>query len=332
MTGAPAVTVLMPVYNGGRFVGEAIESILRQSFTDFEFVIIDDASTDDTADIIASFTDTRIRFLRNGARLGYPQSPNRALAAANGEFVARQDADDRSHPDRLAAEVAFLRANPEVALVGTQVRVIDKRGRISRPPAWWRATTETGIRFQSLFDNPFVHSSVVFRRDIVGRYDETFATADDFELWSRVAAAHPVRNLPEALLDLRMHAGSMGAGYGGEHIARSSAVLARNLRAAIGEVPDAWCRLLAELHLDPGARETIDGRAVLAVLLNIYERFGEKTAEVREIMARKLADVACSFAPSQRRSAIAAFARACRCDLRTASSFATRFSGRLAMP
>lgn len=322
----------MPVHDGGRFVGEAIESILRQSFTDFEFVIIDDGSTDDTPGIIASFTDMRIRTLRNDSRLGLPRSLNRGLALANGELVARQDSDDRSHPDRLAAEVAFLRANPEVALVGTQVRVIDKRGRTSCPPAWWRATTESGIRFQSLFDNPFVHSSVVFRRAVVGSYDERFATAEDFELWSRVAAAHPVRNLPQALVDLRMHAESTAAGFGGEHIARSSTVLARNLRAAIGEVPDAWCRLLAQLHIDPSARENIDGSEVLAVLWNIYERFGEKTAEVREIMARKLADVACSFASSQRRSAIAAFARACRCDLRTASSFVTRFAGRLALP
>jgi len=332
MTGAPAVTVVMPVYNGGRFVREAIESILRQSFTDFEFVIIDDGSTDDTPGILASFTDPRIRTLRNDARLGLPRSLNRGLAVANGELVARQDSDDRSHPDRLAAEVAFLRANPEVALVGTQVRVIDKRGRISRPPAWWRATTEAGIRFQSLFDNPFVHSSVVFRREAVGSYDESFATAEDFELWSRVAAAHPVRNLPQALVDLRMHAESTAAGFGREHIARSSAVFARNLRAAFGEAPDAWCRLLAEMHVDPSARQDIDGSELLGVLWNIYERFGGKDAEVREIMARKLADVSCSFARSQRRSAIAVFVRACRCDLRTALSFATRFFARLALP
>jgi hypothetical protein len=332
MTGAPAVTVLMPVHNGGRFVAEAIESILQQTFTDFEFVIVDDGSTDDTPSIVASFTDSRIRILRSEALLGLPRALNRGLAAAKGQLVARQDSDDRSHPRRLAAEVAFLRANPEVALVGTQVRVIDKRGRISRPPAWWRATTASGIRFQSLFDNPFLHSSVLFRRDRVGGYDESFATAEDFELWSRVAAEHPVRNLPEALVDLRMHAGSMGAAFAGEHIARSSAVIARNLRAALGDVPDGWCRLLAELHVDPRVRRGIDGRDVLGVLWSIYERVGADDAEVRGIMARKLADVACSLASTQRRSAIAAFARACRCDLRTASSFATRFLGRLALP
>src|SRR5690349_10671348 len=124
----PAVTVLMPVYNGEPFLREAIDSILQQTWADFEFLIVNDGSTDHTRDIIDSYDDARIRVLDQAQNTGLAKSLNAGLRAARAPLVARQDADDRSHPERLAAQVEFMRAHPEVALAGTQVRVLNKHG------------------------------------------------------------------------------------------------------------------------------------------------------------------------------------------------------------
>jgi glycosyl transferase family 2 len=332
-----AVTVLMPVHNGARFVRETIESILRQSWTDFELLIIDDGSTDGTRDVIGVFRDPRIRVLTNPLRLGLSQSLNRGLSSAKGTLVARHDADDRSHPARLATQTAFLRSNPAVALVGAQVRVLDERGRVSHPPGWRKPLTEVGIRFHSMFDNPFIHSSVMFRRDpvwsVLGGYDTSLVSAEDFDLWSRVAARYRVRNLPQTLVDFRVHEGSFAAQFGGDHIARSSAVVARNLRSALrlDEVPDEWCRMIASLHVSPHARGDLDGRDLIAVLSMIVDRYVElhpeakRDRDIRRVVATKFAAVACWLACVRRPVAFHAFARACGADVCTAVSFGGRF-------
>ena len=333
---APAVTVLIPVRNGERFVRAAIASILAQTWTGFELVIVDDGSTDGTAGVIASFADARIRVIRNPASEGLARALNRGLAAAQAPLVARLDSDDVAHPTRLETQLAFLRANPAVVLLGAQVRVLDERGRASHPPGWRRALTHDGIRFQSMFDNPFIHSSVVFRRDVIrddfGGYDPAFTSGEDFDLWSRVAARYEVRNLPQRLVDFRMHAASMAAQFAGDHIARSSAVIERNLRdvLALQDVPKRWSSVLASLHVDPRAREPLDGRELLDVLAAIYERYLRRhDAEIRQIFAAKLASIASLLASTDRRVALRAFARAWQVDARSASAFATRFAAHL---
>jgi len=333
---APAVTVLMPVRNGERFMRAAIASILAQSWSGFELVILDDGSTDGTAGVIASFADARIRVIRNQSSEGLARALNRGLAAAQAPLVARHDSDDVAHPERLETQLAFLRANPEVVLLGAQVRVLDEHGRASNPPGWRRALTHDGIRFQSMFDNPFIHSSVVFRRDVIrddlGGYDPAFTSGEDFDLWSRVAARYEVRNLPQRLVDFRVHPASTAAQFAGDHIARSSAVIERNLRdvLALQEVPARWSGVLASLHVDPRARAPLDGRELLDVLEAIYERrHAAANAEVRQIFAAKLASIASLFASTDRRVALRAFTRAWRLDVRSAAAFATRFAAHL---
>src|SRR4051794_29608800 len=120
----PKVTVLLAVYNGERYLREAIDSILGQTFQDFEFLIINDGSTDSTREIILSYHDPRIRLVDNEDNIGQTRSLNRGLALAAGQFVARQDADDISEPERLASQVAFLEIHPEVVLLGTWYRKI----------------------------------------------------------------------------------------------------------------------------------------------------------------------------------------------------------------
>ncbi len=209
----PAVTVLMSVYNGAAFVGRAVESILDQTCRDFEFLIIDDASRDDTARIVEAFADPRIRLLRNARNLGLTASLNRGLREARGELIARQDADDLSHRPRLERQLRFLRENPACALVGSQGWVIDERGRqVGRRDVPLEAAS---VRWASFFFNPLLHSAVMFRRrvflDDLGGYDESFTCCQDYELWARAMQKYPLQNLPERLVGFQVHGRSISA-------------------------------------------------------------------------------------------------------------------------
>ena len=204
------VTVLMSVYNGCPYVQAAVASILEQTFTDFEFMIIDDGSTDQTAAVLDTFDDPRIRRLVHPTNRGLTVSLNEGLALAAGRYVARQDADDVSRPDRLARQVAFLEAHPEVSVVGAQARLIDAEGHPIRTRMLATPLSNVGVRFKLMFDGPLIHSTVMFRRKTVydgsRGYDAAWSTNQDYELWSRLAQQGCVMvNLPDVLLDHRHH-------------------------------------------------------------------------------------------------------------------------------
>lgn len=209
------VSVVMAVYNGERYLREAVDSILEQTFTDFEFLIIDDGSTDGTQGILRAYEDSRIRVLVNEQNAGLTRSLNRGLQAARGEFIARQDADDVSEPERLEKQIAFLDANPEVALLGSWYSIIDTQSNYQqqiRPPCEHRE-----ICWDLLFYCPFVHSAVMLRRELVlrevGPYDESYGYSQDYDWWCRIADALPVANLPEYLVRYRVHGISMTSKY-----------------------------------------------------------------------------------------------------------------------
>lgn len=205
----PKVSVLMSVYNGERYLGEAIDSILNQTFTDFEFVIIDDASTDSTAAILDSYPDARLVRLKNETNLGLTQSLNRGLAVVRGEYVARMDADDISLPERLAKQVNYLDTHPEVGVVGAQVNFIDTEGRSLGPVTY--PTDPLLIDWTMLLSNRLWHPLAMFRRDLVqtlGGYNQDFAFAQDYDLWLRLRQVAQIRLLPDFLLKYRAHANS----------------------------------------------------------------------------------------------------------------------------
>lgn len=195
----------MPVWNGAKYLGAAIDSILNQTFQDFEFIIINDGSTDDSKKIIESYQDARI-VLINQENQGVTKSLNNGLQIAKGELIARMDADDLAMPDRLAKQLEFLNAHPEVALCGTRAVAIDKDEKIIRnfdyPPL-----SHQEIKKYFIFHNPFIHSSVMLRKSVlatVGSYDETVPRAQDYELWSRVITKFQTANLPNHLLRYRI--------------------------------------------------------------------------------------------------------------------------------
>jgi hypothetical protein len=215
-TSPPRISVLMAVYNGERHVAEATESILGQTFADFEFLIIDDGSTDGTRAILESYRDSRIRVVANEENLGLACSLNRGIALARGEFIARQDADDVSESMRLEKQITFFEAHSEVTLLGTWAKTIDGqgavRGKIIHPHDC------LNLRWALLFFCPFLHSAAMWRRrlvrEVIGDYNETLTYSLDYDLWSRIAEHFPIANLREYLVRYRLHESSMTSTYG----------------------------------------------------------------------------------------------------------------------
>ncbi len=236
MTNAPTISVIMPAYNAASYVGEAIASILAQTFADFELIIVDDGSTDTTDEVIRSFRDLRIRHLTQ-TNQGISAALNNGIAQARGELIARMDADDVSLPERFAKQVAFLRNNKSIGLVGTWATIMSETG--APVGALEHPTDDERIRYALLFDTPFVHPSMMMRRElfaIVGGYDGAPSIFEDFNLWSRMVPHTRGANIPEHLLRYRLVGTSLS------HIgnARSERVLEqrrRNLRIIFPAVP-----------------------------------------------------------------------------------------------
>lgn len=205
----PRVTVLMSVHNGARYLGKAVRSILDQTFSDFEFIIIDDGSKDESWKILvdAAAQDRRILLLQNHSNLGLPQSLNKGIKAAKGSYLARIDADDIAYPERLAKQVAMFESIPELVLAGSAYKVLDETGevvRIDRHPL-----DDTSIRWQMLFHNSFCHSSIMMRTSVLAEhgvtYNENCRYAQDYELWSRLLEYGPAANCAEPLVGYRLH-------------------------------------------------------------------------------------------------------------------------------
>ena len=334
---SPRVSVLLSVYNGAAFVGEAIESILEQTFSDFELLVIDDASTDASFEVVTNYRDPRVRMIRNESNLGLTRSLNIGLASARGEFVARQDADDLSHRERLRRQVDFLDANPSVALLGTQAATLANR-KGTGGSGWPKATGSLAIRWQLMFDSPFVHTSVMFRHRIVwnelGGYDETFRTSQDFELWSRLAVHHELSNLPEALVQSRPRSLSVSRSYAKDDVARVHGLLRENRRR--------WLRSdeLAQTGLEPWVvvnnSRTLGPASEIASIARadtkIFERFSTLNPEAKsdsEIVRHRavsLARAACLGARQGARGSAIVFLQACRIAPRVLPAWGVRFA------
>jgi O-antigen biosynthesis protein len=197
---APQISVVMSVYNGAPYLEEAINSILQQTYANFEFIIVNDASTDKTSEILRKFDDCRLRVLTNPENLGLTKSLNLGLNAARGQYIARMDADDLSLPHRLEKQLEFLEKNSEYSLVGSSYYQIDEAGSIK---SLIRVLTDDrDLRTGLLQQNWFGHGSVMMRKAAVvqaGGYDESFTYAQDYDLWLRLAKQHKIANLEEPL-------------------------------------------------------------------------------------------------------------------------------------
>lgn len=201
----PIISVLMPVYNGEKYLREAIDSILQQTFPDFELIICDDSSTDSSANIIHSYRDSRIKIIYNETNLGIVKTRNRLFHEASGEYVSIMDCDDIACPQKLEKQLDFLKNHPDYGLCGTWSKKINEQhhtvGYIQMPEQ------DTDIRINLLFQSSFVQSSVMIKKTLGEHlyYRDEFPVAEDYDLWERLSHHTLMHNIPEFLLFYRWH-------------------------------------------------------------------------------------------------------------------------------
>jgi len=206
----PLVSVILPTYNAAAYLGKAIDSILAQSYRHFELIIVNDGSSDNTQVLLSQYQDPRMTVI-NQANLGLPKALNQGIRLAKGKYIARQDADDISLPERLSEQVAFMEQNPNCALLGTWSHILtssnsepsktNPSGRQHQHPA-----RNGQLQVLLLMNNQFVHSSVMIRANClhhIGHYSENpeHYPPEDYDLWLRIAQSHCIANLPRVLLE-----------------------------------------------------------------------------------------------------------------------------------
>ena len=240
----PRVSVILPVYNGDRYLAESISSILGQTFTGFELIIIDDGSSDRTGKIIEEFrvNDPRIVVVHHRKNKGIVYSLNEGLRYARADLIARQDADDISYPNRIAEQVAYLSHHPEIGLLGTAIDVVNGDGKsteIYRLPE-----TDAQIRFRLLFNSAFAHPSVMFRAAVILnyqlRYSPNFPHAEDYELWVRMLQHTKAHNLPMPLVKYRVSSNNASRTFVAEQVETANDISAKYLRELNAELSLSW--------------------------------------------------------------------------------------------
>ncbi len=284
----PLVSVILPVYNGERFLPSAIRSILAQTFRDFELVAVDDGSTDDSRELLEGFgrTDSRVRVLSR-PNTGIVGALNDGVAVAVGKYLARMDADDVSLPDRLARQVGFLEVHPQCVAVGSDVLYTDPEGLplIRHRPA----EAHDGIVAQLVEGNggALVHPTVVFQRvavEKVGGYRQEYKFIEDLDLFLRLSEIGELANMPDVLLHYRQHFMSINRTCGDRETLRRKVVAPYRARRGLRDLPDAvpdpkapsckadWRRHWAYDAVRGGSSRTAKKNAWLACLLRPLER------------------------------------------------------------
>lgn len=272
---APPLSVAMSVYNGERFLAEAIDSVLGQTFGDFELLVLDDGSTDGTAAILHDYTqrDSRVRPIIRENR-GLVASLNQLLAEARAPIVARMDADDICRPDRFAAQIAFLAANPDHGVVGCWSEDMDEHGAPYFNDAAEHPITDAEFQHNVRTSGPLLcHPSVMYRRDLVlaaGGYHAAFRHCEDFDLWLRLASATRIANIPQRMIRYRHYLGQVSKRHATE----------QQIGAAVAY--EAWRRRDGGL---PDPTDQLDQLPPLDQLDNLFGETGV-ARRVREAVAR----------------------------------------------
>lgn len=204
------ISVVMSVYNGERYLVEAIDSILNQTYSDFEFIIINDCSTDKTAEILQSYNDARIKIINNDENLRLPASLNKGLRLAKGKYIARMDADDIALPDRFEKQISYLEKNQEVAVIGGSLIVFNEQeGEIYTQ----KADCNELLDKYYLIPSPILHPTAMLRKSMTVDegyfYNEKYTSAQDYDLWLRIAKKHKINNIADIVLKYRVHSNSI---------------------------------------------------------------------------------------------------------------------------
>jgi len=203
-------SVIMSVYNGAKYLSQSIESILNQTFQDFEFIIVNDTSTDKSLEIIENFKNPKIKIINNPQNIGLTKSLNIALKESKGEYIIRMDADDISLPSRLKEQIDFMDKNPNIALAGSFAEIIDENDQVISIKK--KPTDHKLIKFNLLTGNPFIHPSLIIQKNIIQEnkiYNESFPYTQDYELISRLSQKYQLANIPKVLIKYRINKDSI---------------------------------------------------------------------------------------------------------------------------
>jgi glycosyltransferase involved in cell wall biosynthesis len=286
MSVEPRVSVIMAVYNGEKYLREAVDGVLAQTLTDFELIIVNDASTDQTAAILASYHDRRVRVFHNERNLKPAASRNGAIGAARGKYVAILDADDIALPRRLERQTEWLDGNPGIDVTGTFAVPIDEAGREVELDYCTPPTSEIDIKWALLFHNVFVHSSVMMRRTAVqraGGYTEdpilAAAFVEDYDLLSRISRFGHVNNLGEPLVKYRVHSNGASVRIAAEQRRQADEIARRNVAWVLGcdaIDPQIWAAFRRFLYTPPAQRvdmERAEARRAINFLCDLHHAF-----------------------------------------------------------
>ena len=273
----PLITVLMAAYNGGDYLKFSVESVLRQTYQDFEFLIIDDFGSDDSLRCVESLKDSRIRIHRNAVNLGQTRSLNIGLKLALGEYVARIDADDLAFPTWLETQFSFIKKNPRYAAVSARAVVIDSSNRIKK--ILNSPLNFEDVIFRSLTASPVNHVGVMMRKDLIlnetGGYDERLKIAADYEMWSTLLRkGHRIISTPSVSMAIRVHRNSLSRTENKTELAEVSQIIYKNIQSfTTFPITPSQSKLIADFFYASSRQSFEDFQSAQTLLENAYKNF-----------------------------------------------------------
>jgi glycosyltransferase involved in cell wall biosynthesis len=277
ITARPRVSVIVPIYNGARHLGETLDTLLAQSLTDLEVVAVDDGSSDGSWELLQDYArrDARLRIDRHARNRGHRAASNRAFELSRGTYVARNDQDDLSLPHRLERQAAFLDRHPDVGLLATGYRRLASDGRAEQGPP---PTEHAPIRWGLLFDMVFAHSTLMFRRDwISGTSPYRYAPAAyDYEICARLGRVTKLAALPEPLVEYRVHGTGLSTTANHAMLCSAAAISARQLRRLLAPRRLSRPEITSLRSLASAKRVNAADLARIPLFLELVERFGNE--------------------------------------------------------
>ena len=310
----PLISVILPSYNVKAYLAQSIESILQQSFTDFELILIDNASTDGSDQILKSFTDPRIRLYINESNIGYTRSLNRGLSLARGRYIARMDADDISQKTRFEKQVKFLESNPDYGIIGCSYHVINAEGKIVGTRHMPENDLE--IRWKNLLCSPFCHPAVMIRKSILDQHQFTFDVekepAEDYHLWNKIISHSQGFNLAETLVHYRIHGKNESTLRAEEQQRQIESISLTHIQQAFPDFsisPEEVKALRKLVIFEPGQSTPLSPELLTMateLYLTLWKRFSNKYSEVnnnRFFQQKSFDELILLFQPNLRSSA-----------------------------
>lgn len=270
---SPLITVVMPVYNGEKYLGQALQSLIEQDFSRWTVIVVDDGSDDGSAEIARSISDPRVRLHRLGTNQGISVALNAGIEMANTEFISRLDADDIASPQRLRVQYEFLQHHPHVGVVGTWGEIFGDRSMVSKPPA-----SHEKLVAEMLWRNPLIHSSVMFRKSALpletGPYRSEWEPCEDYDLWARLSSQVRLSVIPQTLTRHRVHPEQISTvGHKADSEKEKRTAIALRHRSSLGfspgrsVLPTSFLAANLPRFLSPSWPDAVQRRVVVAAFV-----------------------------------------------------------------